>query len=834
MTIGWRIAPRLALRDLRRGGRGLLLLALCLFLGTAALAGIGSLSASLLAALDAQGRQMLGGDVELTVSQRRATVEESAAFAARGRVAETVSLRAMASVPGGAPVLLDLRGVADTWPLVGQFKMMSGAIAARPHGAAIALAPAAAERLGVTVGDTIRVGVANLRVVGLIAEEPDRLGAGFALGLPALIDTAALDTTGLLQPGSLYESDYRILLTRPAAAKATGERLVRRFADAGWSSRTSGQAAGGLKRGIGQLGQFLLLVGLSALAIAGVGVGSGVAAYLAAKTRIIATLKVLGAQSRTIAAIFLLQLGLVAGVGISAGIMLGAAVPWIVAAVAGSALPVAPRLALYPLPLVTAALLGTIAALLFALPALARAREIPAATLLRDALMARRWPARPVLVGMALLFGALLGLAVLTATDRMLALGFVAAVTALIVLLWLVGIALRAALARLPRARRPLLRLALANLHRPGAQTDRLVVALGLGFSLFVALAVIDTSLSAELVGAAPAKAPRFFTIDLQPEDAGRFRAAVTAAAPGARIEAVPSLRGSIVAFKGQRVADMKALPPGAWVLRGDRTLTWSAAVPPRNTVVAGRWWPQDYRGRPLVSLEDKAAAALGLRIGDTITVSVLGVDVPARIAALRHIDWGELGLNFAIVFSPGYIEEAPHSLLASVYAPPGRDAAIARRVAATLPSVTMIRVGDVIGQIGTVLGQVALAIRAAAAVTIAAGIVVLVGAVAAAERTRRYDAVILKLIGGTARQVLGAQAIEYAVLSLVLAAVALLIGGGAGWFVVVHVFDLAFAPDWSIVALTLAAAAAMTLGVGLAGSLSALRAKPSETLRSL
>ena len=390
MSLAW----RLALRDLRRGGRGLFLLALCLFLGTAALAGIGSLSASLLAALDAQGRQMLGGDVELSVSQRRATVEETAAFAATGRVAEVVSLRAMASTPGGAPVLVDLRGVDGAWPLVGQVRLATGALSPRPHGDQVAVSPMVAERLGIRVGDRIGIGMASLRVIGLIADEPDRLGGGFALGPPVLLDLAGLDATQLLQPGSLYESHYRLALPRRDTAQAVGDRLVRRFADAGWSARTSAQAAGGLKRGIAQLGQFLLLVGLAALAIAGVGVGSGVAAYLAAKTRIIATLKVLGAASRTIAAIFLLQLGLVAGIGIGGGLALGAVVPWIVAAVAGAALPVAPRLAVYPAPLATAAALGLIVALLFAGPALARARAVPAATLLREALAAKRWPGK--------------------------------------------------------------------------------------------------------------------------------------------------------------------------------------------------------------------------------------------------------------------------------------------------------------------------------------------------------------------------------------------------------------------------------------------------------
>lgn len=831
MSIAW----RLALRDLRRGGRGLVLLVACLFLGTAALAGIGSLAASMIAALDANGRQILGGDVEFTVSQRRATVAELAAFAEAGRVSETVSMRAMLRKRADTPaMLIDLRGTDAAWPLVGRFRLAAGALSGRPQGREIAIAAAAADRLGVKPGDRVRLGSAWLRVIGIIAEEPDRLGAGFTLGPPALVDLAGLDATALVQPGSLYESHYRIALARPADAANVQKRLLARLAGAGWTARTSDRAAGGLRRGIDQFGQFLMLVGLAALAIAGVGVGSGVAAYLAGKTRIIATLKVLGATSRTIAAIFLAQLGAVSVLGIGSGLLVGAAVPWLLTRFVGASLPVPPRLALYPVPLTTAAALALLVALLFALPALARARDVPAATLLRDALGTGRRPSAIVLGLMALLVAALVALAVLTASDRLLALGFVGAVAALIALLWSFGLAIRFTASKLPRARTPLLRLAIANLHRPGAQTDRLVVALGLGFSLFVALAVIDASLASELRNAAPAKAPRFFAIDLQPEDSATFARAVRSVAPGAGIETLPSLRGSVVALRGQRVADMKTLPEGAWVLRGDRTLTWSATLPPRNTVVAGRWWPADYHGPPLVSLEDKAAGALGLKVGDSITVSVLGVDVPARIAALRKIDWGGLGLNFAIVFSPGYIEEAPHGLLASVYADPARDGAVMRSVGTALPSVTLIRVGDVIGQLGAVLGQIAVAIRAAAAVTVAAGIAVLIGAVSASARARRYDAVILKLLGGSRRQVLGAQALEYAMLAAALVLVAIGVGTGAGWYVVTQVFAIAWAPRWDIVAATVAAAVAATLGMGIAGSLPALRVRPAAALRDL
>jgi len=825
---------RLALRDLKAGGRGLWLLALCLFLGTAALAGIGSLSASILGALDEQSHVMLGGDLELRVSQRLATVEEAAALAQAGTVSETVRMRAMAQPVGqGAPVLVTLKAVDDAWPLVGRFALASGARTSRPHGLEAAIAPALADRMGLHVGDTLRIGAARLAIVGFVANEPDKLGEGFSLGPLVLVDKAGLDATGLVQPGSLFESRYRLRLPSGADANRMGGAFVRRFPDAGWTAHTPEGAAGNLRQGIAQLGQFLLLVGLAALAIAGVGVGSGVSGYLASKTRIVATLKVLGARSGTIAAMFLIELGLVAGGGIAAGLVLGALVPAIVAAVAGDVLPVPPRLGVYPEPLLVAAGLGLLVALLFALPALARARSVPAATLLRDALARAARPSVMVLTAMAALLLCLVALAVLTASDRAIALGFVGSTSVLILGLWLIGLLLRLLLARLPKPRRPLLRLALTNLHRPGAPTDRLVVALGLGFSLFVALAIIDTSLTSEMQGAAPAKAPRFFAIDLQPEDAARFRTAVDRAAPGATIEAVPSLRGAIVALKGQRVADMKTLPDGAWILKGDRTITWSATLPPRNTVTAGRWWPADYRGAPLVSLEDKAAQTLGLHIGDTITVSVLGVDVPARIAALRKVDWGGLGLNFALVFSPGYIEEAPHGLLASVYAPPGRDGAIARSVADALPSVSMIRTGELIGTISDLLGHIAVAIRAAAAVTVAAGIVVLIGTVTASAQARRYDIAILKLLGARRRQLLLGQAIEYALLATLLAIVALAVGSAGGWYVVTHVFALPWAPDWRIVTTTLAVSILATLGIGLAASLSTLSARPSATLRS-
>ncbi|WP_016744049.1 ABC transporter permease, partial [Rhizorhabdus wittichii] len=395
---------------------------------------------------------------------------------------------------------------------------------------------------------------------------------------------------------------------------------------------------------------------------------------------------------------------------------------------------------------------------------------------------------------------------------------------------WLVRRGARA----LPRPRRPLLRLAIANLHRPAAQTDRLIVALGLGLTLFVLLAVLQTSLTHQIEKTVPAVAPNFFALDVPTEDIDRFRSTVLARAPGAKIDSVPSLRGSVVAVRGVRVTDMKPVPKGAWILNGDRGLTYAARLAEGNEIVAGQWWPTDYAGPPLISVEEQAAKALDLKPGDRMTLSVLGVEIETTVASIRRVNWETMGFNFGIVFAPGALEGAPHSYMATIAIPDAREAAVNRAVIAGFPSVSLIRVKDVVEQVSSIFGQLATAIRAAASVALAAGVAVLVGAVAASRRARLYDAVLLKLLGASRRQVLAAQAIEYALLAAIIALLALAAGTAAGWYVVTRIFELAWAPDWPIVLATLAAGALGTLGIGLLGSLPVLAARPAAALRSL
>ncbi|WP_118857382.1 ABC transporter permease [Sphingomonas mesophila] len=832
-TLGWGPAWRIARRDLHAGFRGLRLLFVCLFLGVATLAAIGSLTSAIGAELTSRGRTLLGGDLEVAMTQRQAAPAQLAQLRRLGTLSETIRTRAMAQAAGATPVLTELKGVDARYPLYGALTLVAGRYRQLAP-TEVLVDKALAERLSLRPGSTLRYNRTDFTVAGIIADEPDRVGEGFTLGPVAVVSLGGLARTGLIQPGSLYESKYRLRLPPGSDAKAVREQLEQRFAAETWEYKDHERAAPGAGRFFERMGQFLALIGLAALVIAGIGVSNGVGSYLAAKRGGIATLKVLGARAADIERIYLLQVGAVAFVAIAVGLTVGAVLPPLIVAAAGDLLPVAPGFRLHPLPLATAAAFGLLIALIFTIPPVARARSQPAAAIFRSNVEARRrFDLRTVLiVGIAL--AAMVALALGTAREPLFSAVVLGAVAAALLLLLALGWALTRIARRLPRPRRPLLRLAIANLHRPGSQTTALVVALGLALTLFVTLAAIQTSLASEIARTVPKRAPNLFVLDIPMGGEGAFRSSVEARAPGATINVVPSLRGTITAYGSQRVADLQELPDGAWFLRGERGVTYSAGLPEGSELVAGRWWPADYRGPPLVSLDVEAATTLDLEVGDTLTVNVLGREIVARIASLRRVNWDTLGFNYVLVFSPSTLAAAPHNLTATITMPPGRDTAVTTGLLERFPSATVIAVRDLIGRVGSLLDQMASAIFAAAAIAILAGVAVLIGAIAAARQSRAYDAVILKTLGATRRQLLAGQALEFGLLALVLAALSLALGLGAAWAVIVKLFEFTWAPDWPIVLATLAGGALATLAIGLVGSLPLLAVRPNRALRQL
>jgi putative ABC transport system permease protein len=834
-TLGWAAAWRIARREFSAGFRGLRLLFLCLFLGVATLAAIGSLTAAITDEIGARGQVILGGDIEVEMTQRELDPANRASLSQLGTLSETIRMRAMARPVAGVDrsVLTELKGVDRLYPLYGSLSLANGRYAPLSPDR-ILIGPALAERLSVKPGDRLRYGSAEFVIADIITDEPDRVGEGFTLGPVAIVSMEGLRRTGLIQPGSLFESKYRIRLPVNVDAHALREDLEKQHASDGWEFKDRERAAPGTNRFIERMGQFLSLIGLTALIVAGIGVSNGVASYLAMRRGSLATLKVLGATSADIERIYLLQIGAVAAVAILFGLGVGATVPSLIVSLLGDVLPVQPGFRLHPLPLLTSAAYGLLVALIFTLPPLARARTEPVAGILRALVDPPHGRDKRSIVLVSLAAAALIAIALATAREPLFSAAVLGATAVVLLLLLGLGIGVRWVAKRAPRPRRPLLRLALANLHRPGAQTSALVVALGLALTLFVTLAGIQTSLDAEIDRTIPKQAPNLFALDLPSGSEAPFRAIVARHAKDAQLNVVPSLRGTVVAYGDTRVADLSEKPEGAWILRGERGVTYSAALPEGSEIVAGQWWAPDYQGPPLVSVDEEQAIALGLGVGDRMTVSILGREIEARVASLRRINWDTMGFNYVLVFSPSALAAAPHNLTATITMAPGRENAMTAALLDAFPGVSVIAIGDMIGQVSDILDQMASAILTAASITILAGIAVLVGAIAASRQTRSYDSVILKTLGATRAQVLGAQALEYGLLAAMLALVSLALGTAAAWFVIVQVFEFGWAPDWGTVLMTLGGGALLTLGIGLVGSIPLLSVRPATALRSL
>ncbi len=831
-------ALRLARRELRGGVRGFRIFLACLVLGVGAIAGIGSLGAAVGSAIHDDARVLFGGDVSARLVHREASPAERRFLDAGGAVSEIALLRAMAvSLDGARHTLIELKAVDAAYPLYGAVALtppqdLAAALAARDGVYGAVADPAVAERLGLKPGDRFKIGAAAVELRAAVERAPDAALSGLAFGPGVIVSSAALAQTGLLQPGALVNYDYRLKLPAGADPAAWARAARDKFPDAGWQIRTASEASPELQRFIDRIALFLGLVGVTALLVGGIGIGSAVAYFIAGKTATIATLKSLGASIRLVFAAYAAQIGALALAGIVAGVALGALVPLAVAPLVARLLPVPLRLGVHPLPLLVAAADGALAVVMFSLLPLAGIGRVMPGALFREIVApSRRGLSRAALAGTVAAGLALAVLVALTAPDRRVALWYIAGAAAAFAVFRLAAAAIVAGARRIARPRRMVLRLALANLHRPGAPTARVVLSLGIGLTVLVAVALVQASLSREIETSIAEGAPAYFFLDIQPAQLAGFEALVRAI-PAARLEEVPMLRGRITRLNGVPVEDAPVAPEARWALRSDRGLTYAADLPAGSEIVAGKWWPADYHGPPLISFDAALAQGMGLKIGDTLTVNVLGRDVTATIANLRRIDWTRLGINFAIVFAPGTLEAAPHTHLAAVYLPQAEEEGLVGRVVAQYPNVSAIPVREALAAVERVVAAIGTAIRLAALVTLVAGALVLGGAVAADYHRRVYEAVVLKVLGATRRTIAAAFIVEYGLMGLVGAALAAGLGTAIAWLLVTGPLDA----EWSFaplpLAVVLAASVALTMALGFAGTWRALGAKAAPQLR--
>ncbi len=830
---------RLALRDLRGGFAGFWIFLVCIALGAGAIGAINGLSDAVQNSLAREGRTLLGGDVEATLVHRRANADELAYLRSFGEVSEVATLRAMARKPdGGAQALADLKAVDGAYPLYGAIKFEQGGLASVMQGG-LALDRSVLDQLHLSLGDSVLVGNASFPIAAVIEQEPDRIAGGPAFGARILLSLAFLDKTGLVEPGSLVRWAYRIK-TAAGPAPNFKKELAAKFPEAGFLVRDSSDPSPGVRNTLEQLTEFLTLVGLTAMLTGGIGVANAVAAFIERRRMTIAAFKALGATERIIFRAFFIEIALLAGLGILIGFAIAIAVPWLAASLLAGIAPVAIEPELDVGALALAALFGALSSLPFILWPLGRAQQVRAAELLRSGSdKSVGWPPLPYRLASFAAVMALALAAVLLSKEHRIALYTCAAMFAIFGLFWSVGAGLRRFAASLKRPKRPELALALANIGGPASLSRTIALSLGAGLTLLTAVSLVDASLSTELQSRLPDRAPSYFFIGVPKRELAPFEALLNEKAPGARISTAPMLRGRLIALRGVPVEEIKPPSNAEWVLTGDRGVTYSEAPPAGSKIVEGAWWPADYEGEPLVSFEADIAKSLGLKVGDTVTVNVLGRNLTARIANLRKVRWGSIDINFVMVFSPNTLRAAPFTYLATLTWPEGRapdtkaEAAVMKALGETYPTISGIRVRDALAAVNGIFEKVMRAVRIAGSVTLIMGAFVVAGALLTAQRRRIYEAVVLRTLGASKRRIIAAHLIEYLALALSLSAIAAALGLAGACAIVAYVMNLSFSLSLTALLQPSLIETIFVMALGALGTFRVLSAKPAHYLRS-
>jgi len=833
---------RFALRELRSGVAGFRIFLACLALGVASIAAAGSTAEAFRHGLASQAREILGGDLRVAVEERRFTVPERNALEKLGEVAYAIGVRAMAQAPSGQRRMVELRGVSDAYPLAGTVKLAGAAdlhhVFENQNGAwGAAVEEPLLQRLGLKVGDIFVIGQTPFVVRAVLQSEPDRLSRGFALGPRVLTSITAVEHGGFLDPTLPPPGEVaRISLDPGVRTEAAIKTLRRQFPTSQFDIRERNEAAPGAKELIAQLEYFLSFIGLASLVAGGLGVAGAVSAYLDQRKESIAVMKALGADGAMVRSIYLAQIAALAGLGIAIGLVLGAVAPLILGEIAGKSLPIPALFAVYPWPLAKAALSGLLAAAGFSLAPLARARTTPPSALFRQDLTGKiRFG--PEIVGA---LAAALGLALLatfTAPTPRSAAIMIVGVAVSFLLLWGLGRGAAILAGKARRFARGSVRIGLANLAGPHSAARTAAPAIGLGVALLAAVVLIQSSLLAQVSQVAPKSAPAVVFTDIPGDRLAEFDQTVTQAfgrpLTTENYMRAPYVRGRIIRIKGQPIIEKAIRQSERWAYDNDIGMSLIGDEPPGANVQDGRWWRADYAGPPLVAMEKDAAEGAGLKVGDVITLSMLGVEFDARIAVLRKVDWGGFGPAFTVILSPNALAGAPLSHVAIAKGTAAQEAAVTRALGDAFPGVNIISVREQLEAAAGLFDRLSLAIRGAAAVAGLAGLLVLAGAIAAGARARAKEAATLKVLGAERRQILAAYAVEYGAVGLIAGVAGAVLGYAAAWPVVVKVFQAEWSVDWTGVATVIMGAAVLAAGGGLLAALHALARRPAPVLRA-
>ena len=835
------IPIKLAFRDLRGGISSFRIFITCLILGVAAISGVGSISKAMNAGITKDSQRLLGGDFSIQLTHRPISPDANEYIKKIGPVSAIHNMRAMAKTDkSDRRTLIELKAIDNAYPLYGEIKLspdisLQQALSIKDGQMGTAIDPTLRQRLNLSLGDTIKIGNNSFTIRAEIIDEPDRVVRFTSFGPRVMIHSSTLEKTGLLVKGSLAKFNYRVKLGKDEELNEVINGLNRSFPSAGWRIRTGKNAVPGFDRFNKQVTQFLTLIGLTALLVGGLGISNAVRNFLEKRTATIAILKSLGASSHLIFQVYLIQAMLLASIGIILGITLGASTPFWASKLISNFIPIDLPKQLYWQPILTSILFGYLMTLLFSIGPLRQATAITPAQLFRAIVsIPQRRPNFMFYISVCSLIVLLASLAVLTTEDRRLAISFVGGATFIFIIFNFFSKGLIGFLKKRVSIKHLSARLAVANIHRPGSPASDIILSLGLGLTLLLTIVLVENNMRRQLEEQIPKIAPSYFFIDIQPHQELEFTTVVKNILGVIKMDKTPMVRGRVVRINDTSVEQIKPDPDIAWAINGDRGLTYMKQKPPKTKLTDGIWWPTDYTGPPLISLDANVARGIRVGVGDTITLNILGKEITATIASLRYIDWTNLEMNFVFIFSPGTLESAPHSIISAVYASNlEAEEDLQKTVTDLFPNVSAISVKHALENANKILTAISIAIKLTASVTLLAGILVLIGAFSSQQQKRIHDATIYKVLGGTRKRILLTYVMEYSILGLLSAVVSIILASSVSWVIVSKIMKTDFSLSLTAIFFTTTISLVLTISLGLFRTWRSLGMKASSVLRS-
>ena len=832
-------------REIRSSWRRLLFFFLCIAIGVGSIVALRSLIQNLSQAVGGDARELLTADLIINstsdfspndVSKIEAIVGASKIIEARNEAIETSAMARPVDVANQTFGFVELKGIEPPFPLVGKFTLSGGELfdfKLLENGGAV-IAPVLLEKLNVKIGDKIRIGEIDFEIRATFDEEPGGTN-GFRLGSRVFIEKKAFEEAGIMRTGGrirrriLYRtSDNPTELVKALRESLKGTTL---------SVQSYRETQENLNEQFERTENYLSLTGLLILVLGGVGVWNVARVFVEQKRKSIAVLKCLGASGTRIITVYLLQILTLGLIGSLFGVILAQLFLWYAAWQFADALPAAMSYAVHFSTAWQGVLLGILISLLFSALPLLQVRTIKPNLLLRDEAgeKMRRLDATKLIFGAVSLAG-LLGLAAWQAGSIKVGAIFLVGLGVTSFFLYLAAIILTRLLRRIKNFGSFSVAQAVNSLYRPGNQTRVILLAVGLGAFVVLAVQSLQANLVREFDFTRNQKLPSLFFIDIQKSQIDELKRIVEQRS-GEAVQVVPTIRARISLVNGEPFDfQQREVRQQQGQIGREFAITYRSNLDENETVIAGEWWKEiENQTEAEVSVEEDMSQRLNVAVGDWLTFDISGRKINARVTSIRKLDLRNTRTAFVFVFRPGTLEKAPQTFVATVLKklPETERARLQRNIIDQFPNVQIFDVADIVAAVQKLVNNFVLAISFVGSFVILSGMLILIGSIALTKSQRVYENAVLKTLGAKRWTLTTILFAEYGLLGVLAGIIGASFATLLSFVASKYVFIIEWEFDVLLTLLGVLITAGLVMLVGAAASFDVLFRKPLAILRS-